>query len=199
MFKFSFVKGLKIGERILKVNNEVFKDITHAQAVVCLKSAQRLTMFVAPLGQMPGGTPDSTPRWVTIDVRSQTEVYLSYEIYFHNFFILLWCYDSCAYNKEDLQKWSRNFWNGGPQVLTNCIHPKFLPPPSFIFCHSIILLCPPPLILLGGLMFLTVNLLCKEVLQWCLCVVCFSIYWVTSFLSMKLGSCSMCITLTYSI
>ncbi|KAJ8046210.1 Whirlin [Holothuria leucospilota] len=55
-------KGLKVGERILKVNDEVFKDITHAQAVVCLKSAQQLTMFVAPLGQMPGGTPDSTPR-----------------------------------------------------------------------------------------------------------------------------------------
>ncbi|XP_006816590.1 uncharacterized protein LOC102803337 [Saccoglossus kowalevskii] len=47
-------KGLKTGERILKVNDTAFKNITHAEAVVALKSAQKLTLYVAPLGQMPG-------------------------------------------------------------------------------------------------------------------------------------------------
>lgn len=64
-----YVQGLKVGERILKVNDDVFQDITHAQAVVSLKSSQKLTLFVAPIGQMPGGTPDSTPRYSSIKAR----------------------------------------------------------------------------------------------------------------------------------
>ncbi|XP_077978279.1 uncharacterized protein LOC144433785 [Glandiceps talaboti] len=49
-------KGLKVGERILKVNDTAFKNVTHAEAVVALKSSQKLTLFVAQLGQMPGVT-----------------------------------------------------------------------------------------------------------------------------------------------
>ncbi|XP_054750881.2 uncharacterized protein LOC129256736 [Lytechinus pictus] len=54
-------KGMKVGERILKVNNVVFKSISHSQAVVAIKSAPRIHVYLAPLGQMPGST-GTTPR-----------------------------------------------------------------------------------------------------------------------------------------
>lgn len=54
-------KGMKVGERILKVNNIVFKNISHSQAVVAIKSAPRIHVYLAPLGQMPGST-GTTPR-----------------------------------------------------------------------------------------------------------------------------------------
>ncbi|XP_071508881.1 uncharacterized protein [Diadema antillarum] len=54
-------KGMKVGERILKVNNIVFKNITHSQAVVAIKSAPRIHVYLAPLGQMPGSV-NNTPR-----------------------------------------------------------------------------------------------------------------------------------------
>ncbi|XP_022097533.1 uncharacterized protein LOC110982988 isoform X2 [Acanthaster planci] len=64
--------GLKAGERILKVNDTPFKSITHAQAVVALKSARRLTLYVAPVGTMPGSTPDGTPRSEVSSARSSS-------------------------------------------------------------------------------------------------------------------------------
>ncbi|XP_071810592.1 uncharacterized protein [Asterias amurensis] len=62
--------GLKVGERVLKVNDLPFKNITHAQAVVALKSSRRLTLYVAPLGVMPGSTPNGTPRSEMSSARS---------------------------------------------------------------------------------------------------------------------------------
>ncbi|XP_038067682.1 uncharacterized protein LOC119737415 isoform X2 [Patiria miniata] len=62
--------GLKVGERILKVNDTPFKSITHAQAVVALKSARRLILYVAPVGTMPGSTPNGTPRSEISSARS---------------------------------------------------------------------------------------------------------------------------------
>ncbi|XP_071960417.1 uncharacterized protein [Antedon mediterranea] len=54
-------KGLKVGERILKVNGTSLKNVTHAEAVVAIKSAFKLTLYLAQCGQMPG-TPNDTPR-----------------------------------------------------------------------------------------------------------------------------------------
>ncbi|XP_033105543.1 uncharacterized protein LOC117107853 [Anneissia japonica] len=54
-------KGLKVGERILKVNDTSLKSVTHGEAVVAIKSAYKLTLYLAQIGQMPG-TPHDTPR-----------------------------------------------------------------------------------------------------------------------------------------
>ncbi|KAL4623286.1 whirlin-like [Arapaima gigas] len=48
-------EGLRVGDRILKVNEKVFDRVTHAEAVKVLKGCKKLSMSVCSMGRIPGG------------------------------------------------------------------------------------------------------------------------------------------------
>ncbi|XP_072026215.1 uncharacterized protein [Amphiura filiformis] len=59
-------RGLRVGERILKVNDTTFKNVSHSEAVAALIASRKVTIYVASVGLMPGTSPRSigTPREV---------------------------------------------------------------------------------------------------------------------------------------
>ncbi|XP_041916138.1 whirlin isoform X2 [Alosa sapidissima] len=48
-------EGLRVGDQIMKVNDKVFENLTHAEAVKVLKGSKKLCMSVRSVGRIPGG------------------------------------------------------------------------------------------------------------------------------------------------
>ncbi|XP_042565364.1 whirlin [Clupea harengus] len=48
-------EGLRVGDQIMKVNDKVFENLTHAEAVKVLKGNKKLCMSVRSVGRIPGG------------------------------------------------------------------------------------------------------------------------------------------------
>ncbi|KAL6097194.1 whrn [Pungitius sinensis] len=48
-------EGLRIGDQIMKVNDKVFENVTHAEAVKVLKGSKKLCLSVRSVGRIPGG------------------------------------------------------------------------------------------------------------------------------------------------
>ncbi|KAM9794210.1 whirlin isoform 5-T6 [Syngnathus typhle] len=48
-------EGLRIGDQIMKVNDKVFDNVSHAEAVKVLKGNKKLNLSVRSVGRIPGG------------------------------------------------------------------------------------------------------------------------------------------------
>ncbi|XP_061655034.1 whirlin isoform X3 [Phyllopteryx taeniolatus] len=48
-------EGLRIGDQIMKVNEKVFEQVSHAEAVKVLKGNKKLSLSVRSVGRIPGG------------------------------------------------------------------------------------------------------------------------------------------------